>query len=144
MGGFDLRTMDSQIWDLLSANHTLKELYLDFYLGRCNLDHLASAVKSNTGLRLVSLGDRTSDGGFTVFARVLTANTCLDELRLMSGLYELDRQGLEDSFISFSCHTKALTVDREWDAAAVSLASGNIARDTVAEPENFLRNEAGP
>ena len=80
MRRFDFRTIDSEIWDLLSGNHTLKQLRLVGCVGRHNLEYLASALMTNTGLRCLTLWDRSSEGGFDAFAGVLAVNTCLEEL----------------------------------------------------------------
>ena len=87
---FDLTTIDSENWDFLSANHTLKELVLYCDLGRRTLKHLASALKSNTGLQQLTVLDRTSEGGIAAFAEVLAVNTCLEELRFPEGQEIMD------------------------------------------------------
>jgi len=54
-------------------------------MGCHTLGYLASALKSNTGLRRLTLWDRTNKGGFAAFAGVLAANACLEELRFTGG-----------------------------------------------------------
>ena len=54
-------------------------------MGIHTLGHIASALKSNTSLRRLSLWDGTGQRGLPAFAEVLAVNTCLEKLIFLGG-----------------------------------------------------------
>lgn len=82
---FDLSDIESDVWDLLSANRALKSLFLVGDLGVSTVANLASAVKCNTSLQHLDLSDHTTQGGLGAFADALAVNETLEELEIYSG-----------------------------------------------------------
>jgi len=77
---FDLTTIDSGCWDVLSVYRMLKELRLECDLGVQAFEHFAAALTSHTSLRELVLCDHTSQGRCHAFAGTLAVNASLERL----------------------------------------------------------------